>query len=198
VFDSSRYDNKLAFLNPLVPVPKLHPEAAFDNEEHFIFLFMMMEYELALQLIELHMLPIEFGSDVWLPVFGNLRELLGDVDFVHKAPSLRFIVTGMVAKNPPSAAELTIANAVYIIVYTMPKTAKLFRNGRSQAVRLPSEYRFAGSEVYVRRDPATGDVILSRRPDSWTDFFDLIKSIEVPKDFLADRKDAPPQKRRLF
>ena len=45
----------------------------------------------------------------------------------------------------------------------MPKTAKLFRNGRSQAVRLPSEYRFEGSEVFVRRDPATGDVILTCR-----------------------------------
>ena len=80
----------------------------------------------------------------------------------------------------------------------MAKTAKLFRNGRSQAVRLPSEYRFEGKEVYVRRDAATGDVILSRRPDSWTDFFGLMQTIEVPEDFLADRKDTPPQKRRLF
>jgi antitoxin VapB len=55
----------------------------------------------------------------------------------------------------------------------MTRTAKLFRNGRSQAVRLPADYRFEGSEVYVRRDPATGDVILSRRPESWEDFFEL-------------------------
>ncbi len=82
--------------------------------------------------------------------------------------------------------------------YTMPKTAKLFPNGRSQAVRLPSEYRFEGSEVYVRRDPASGDVILSRRPDSWAGFFDLMKTIEFPEDFLAERGDIPPQKRRLF
>jgi antitoxin VapB len=80
----------------------------------------------------------------------------------------------------------------------MPKTAKLFPNGRSQAVRLPSEYRFEGSEVYVRRDPASGDVILSRRPDSWAGFFDLMKTIEFPEDFLAERGDIPPQKRRLF
>jgi antitoxin VapB len=80
----------------------------------------------------------------------------------------------------------------------MAKTAKIFRNGRSQAVRLPVEYRFEGSEVYVRRDPATGDVILSRRPGSWKDFFELMKTVEVPEDFLADRKDTPPQKRRLF
>jgi antitoxin VapB len=80
----------------------------------------------------------------------------------------------------------------------MPHTAKLFRNGRSQAVRLPADFRFAGSEVYVRRDPATGDVILSRRPDSWQDFFDLVDSLDIPKDFMSKRGDAPPQKRKLF
>ena len=87
---------------------------------------------------------------------------------------------------------------VYIIIYTMPRTAKLFRNGRSQAVRLPSEYRFEGSEVFVRRDPATGDVILSRRPESWEGFFVFRDTVDVPQDFLSDRKDTPPQKRELF
>jgi antitoxin VapB len=84
------------------------------------------------------------------------------------------------------------------MIDTMSKTAKLFRNGRSQAVRLPVEFRFEGSEVYVRRDPGSGDVILSRRPETWGDIFALMKNIEVPEDFLADRKDSPPQKRRLF
>jgi antitoxin VapB len=86
------------------------------------------------------------------------------------------------------------------MIYTMLKTAKLFRNGRSQAVRLPAEYRFEGSEVYVRRDPATGDVVLSCRPESWEDLFERMNSIEVPEDFLADRKDKDtrPQKRKLF
>jgi antitoxin VapB len=80
----------------------------------------------------------------------------------------------------------------------MPRIAKLFRNGRSQAVRLPSEYRFEGSEVYIRRDPSTGDVVLSRRPESWEGFFELLKTIDVPRDFLSDRADRPPQKRDLF
>ena len=80
----------------------------------------------------------------------------------------------------------------------MPRTAKLFQNGRSQALRLPAEYRFEGSEVYIRRDSRTGDVILSRRPESWQDFFDLAERIGVPDDFLSDRGDLPPQKRRLF
>jgi antitoxin VapB len=80
----------------------------------------------------------------------------------------------------------------------MSQTAKLFRNGRSQAVRLPAEFRFAGSAVYVRRDPATGDVILSRRPDSWQDFFQLIDTLDIPDDFMSDRDVSPPQNRKLF
>jgi len=80
----------------------------------------------------------------------------------------------------------------------MARTAKLFRNGRSQAVRLPAEFRFEGSEVFVRQDPATGDVILSRRPDSWKSFFDLTDHAEMPKDFLTKRRDEAPQKRELL
>jgi antitoxin VapB len=79
----------------------------------------------------------------------------------------------------------------------MPRTAKLFRNGRSQAVRLPSEFRFEGSEVFIRQDPETGDVILSRRPDSWQSFFALTEEVEVPEDFMTERRDQPPQKRDL-
>jgi antitoxin VapB len=77
------------------------------------------------------------------------------------------------------------------------RTAKLFRNGRSQAVRLPADYRFPGSEVYIRRT-TSGDILLSRKPESWQDFFEMMKTIEVPEDFLADRKDTPPQTRDLF
>lgn len=80
----------------------------------------------------------------------------------------------------------------------MPRTAKLFRNGRSQALRLPAEYRFEGSEVYIRRDPKTGDVILSKRPESWHEFFDLADKASIPDDFMAKRDDKPPQKRKLF
>jgi antitoxin VapB len=78
------------------------------------------------------------------------------------------------------------------------RTAKLFRNGRSQAVRLPAEYRFEGSEVYVRRDRQTGYVILSRRPESWSEFFELLRALELPEDFLRERDDLPPQRRQLL
>ena len=43
----------------------------------------------------------------------------------------------------------------------MPITAKLFTTGRSQAVRLPMEFRFQGNEVFIRRDVNTGEVVLS-------------------------------------
>jgi len=81
----------------------------------------------------------------------------------------------------------------------MQRTAKLFRNGRSQAVRLPAEFRFEGTEVFIRRDPVTGDVVLSRRPHrSWKSFFALRDQTDIPEDFMAKRGDGPPQKRDLF
>lgn len=53
------------------------------------------------------------------------------------------------------------------------QTAKLFKNGRSQAVRLPKDFRFDGEEVYVRRE---GDsVVLSPKAaedDPWKDLFE--------------------------
>lgn len=79
----------------------------------------------------------------------------------------------------------------------MPATAKIFKNGRSQAVRLPAQFRFEGDEVFIRRDPTTGDVILSARPSSWDDFFEMAARTEVPADFLADRDRSPPQERDL-
>ena len=70
----------------------------------------------------------------------------------------------------------------------MTQKAKLFINGRSQAVRLPAAYRFEGQEVFIRRDPETGDVILSRRPQNWDSFFDALKKAEVPDDFLSEQE----------
>ncbi len=69
------------------------------------------------------------------------------------------------------------------------RTAKLFRNGASQAVRLPAEFRFEGSEVYATRDPLTGDVVLSQRPGarSWAGFFALMDTMHVPAEFMAER-----------
>ena len=52
----------------------------------------------------------------------------------------------------------------------MADTAKIFTSGRSQAVRLPKEYRFTGSEVYIKKEK--GKVILSEKPQkTWTEIF---------------------------
>lgn len=73
------------------------------------------------------------------------------------------------------------------------QTAKLFRNGRSQAVRLPAEFRFEGSEVSIRRDPVTGDVILSATNRNFSDFIAVRDRLleKVPAEdldeFLSDR-----------
>lgn len=82
----------------------------------------------------------------------------------------------------------------------MPQTAKLFTNGRSQAVRLPAEFRFEGTEVLIRRDPQTGDVILSRKPRDWESFFELVDELGLaPEDFLDEKERAtPPQNRDPF
>lgn len=80
----------------------------------------------------------------------------------------------------------------------MRHTAKLFMNGRSQAIRLPAAYRFDGDEVYIRRDPETGDVVISRKPGSWEEYFEMMDTIDVPDDFMADRDNDRPQERTFF
>ncbi len=80
----------------------------------------------------------------------------------------------------------------------MRHKAKLFMNGRSQAVRLPSIFRFNSKEVYIRKDPVTGDVILSRKPGSWDEFFKLMETIEVPEDYMNDRDNELPPEHELF
>lgn len=74
----------------------------------------------------------------------------------------------------------------------MTATAKLFMNGRSQAVRLPAEFRFEGTEVNIRRDPGTGDVVLSQKPQktgAWDEFFAALAAVDPNEleGFLEDR-----------
>ena len=74
--------------------------------------------------------------------------------------------------------------------------AKVFYSGRSQAVRIPAEFRFTTDEVYVRRDPQSGDLILSESPvKTWKEIFKALDEAGFPHDFLDDRDQEPPQKR---
>jgi len=76
----------------------------------------------------------------------------------------------------------------------MTQTAAVFKNGGSQAVRLPAAYRFATDSVYIRRDD-NGDVVLSTRPGTWDEFIEAVTGLDVPDDFLdpharqADERD---------
>jgi len=73
----------------------------------------------------------------------------------------------------------------------MGKPAKIFMNGRSQAVRLPKEYRFDCDEVYIETQ---GDkVIISAVQPDWDEFFNVVSVFD--DDFLAGREDLPPQER---
>ena len=84
------------------------------------------------------------------------------------------------------------------MVYTKTKRsvifldiAKLFKNGRSQAVRLPKEYRFEGSDVYVKKFE---DIVLLIPKDSkWTSLETSLNYFS--NDFLNDRKQPKIQNR---
>ena len=76
----------------------------------------------------------------------------------------------------------------------MPRTAKLFMNGRSQAIRLPADFRFSGNEVIIEKHGET--VTLRPKPCGWDNFF--ARASKVPDDFLKDRLDTPPEDRELF
>jgi antitoxin VapB len=73
----------------------------------------------------------------------------------------------------------------------MERTAKVFFTNRSQAVRLPKEFQFETSEVYIRR---VGDaVILSPKPASWSNY--LANGPIAPADFMVNVEDLPQQER---
>jgi antitoxin VapB len=83
----------------------------------------------------------------------------------------------------------------------MTQTAVLFKDGQGQAVRLPAEFRFDGTEVAIRKDEATGEVILSptHAPRaSWQEFFNRADGLTFPEDFLSDRDLQPATNRDLL
>ena len=70
---------------------------------------------------------------------------------------------------------------------------RIFTIGGDQAIRLPASCRFETSEVYVRHDPETGDVILSKHPPTWDGLIDAIHAVQQHDDFLnpAERSPSP-------
>ena len=73
----------------------------------------------------------------------------------------------------------------------MQRTAKIFLNNRSQAVRLPKDFQFNGSEVFIRRQGA--EVVLSPRPTGWDAY--LASGPVAPLDFMQGVEELPVQER---
>lgn len=74
------------------------------------------------------------------------------------------------------------------------KTAKLFRNGQSQAVRLPKEFRFEDDHVFVKK---SGNALVLLPTKNFWDT--LIHSLDkFTDDFMAERKQPKAQKREDF
>ncbi|HEY2468057.1 MAG TPA: type II toxin-antitoxin system VapB family antitoxin [Terracidiphilus sp.] len=72
----------------------------------------------------------------------------------------------------------------------MRKTARIFMNNRNQAVRLPKEFQFGTSEVFIRK---VGDeVILSPRPSDWSA---LAEGPFASPEFMEGVEDLPIQER---
>jgi antitoxin VapB len=75
----------------------------------------------------------------------------------------------------------------------MPRTAKIFMNNRSQAVRLPKDFQFRTGEVYIRKQ---GDeVVLSPRPADWSAY--LAESPKASPEFMEGVEDLPVQERNV-
>jgi len=78
----------------------------------------------------------------------------------------------------------------------MTMVAKVFQNGRSQAIRIPKEFRMEESEVYIEK---IGDTLIIKptKTDKWDSFFKTLDTIDTTN-FLDDRVQLPLQNRELF
>ena len=78
------------------------------------------------------------------------------------------------------------------------QTAKIFKSGGSQAVRLPASFRFDVDEVAIRRDALTGDVILSASRAPWTSWREFVERAEVlgPVTDASMERDQPAHQER--
>lgn len=72
--------------------------------------------------------------------------------------------------------------------------AKVFITGRSQAVRIPKEFRFDCDEVYIEQKG--GRIVLTPKPKNWDDYFTAGKRLS--EDYPDDIEDYPPEDREGF
>ncbi|MBW1659336.1 MAG: AbrB/MazE/SpoVT family DNA-binding domain-containing protein [Deltaproteobacteria bacterium] len=72
-------------------------------------------------------------------------------------------------------------------------TAKIFNNGRSQAVRLPKKYRFDGQEVFIKKVPG-GVVLLQKNSSIWDTWEENLNKYQEP--FMEDRNQPKSSQER--
>ncbi len=89
-----------------------------------------------------------------------------------------------------------ILNSIYYGIYHFKwrfkmQTARIFENGRSQAVRLPKEFRFSGKDVYIKK--IGNMVVLLPKDDPWAP---LINSLNQFTDDFMQSREQPPQDQR--
>lgn len=109
--------------------------------------------------------------------------------------------TALTDAGPICTWKLSLRPSLFsyiLFIYTFRrfsmKTAKLFRNGQSQAVRLPKEFRIEGTEVFIRK---CGNVVmLIPAHASWDNLFQGIRKFSP--DFMDERQQPSAQNREEF
>ena len=81
VLDTARNDEELSFFEIHDAVSHVNAELAFEDQEEFVFVLMVMPDELPRELHNLHMLAVELADDAWAPRFRKLFKLVGQVHF---------------------------------------------------------------------------------------------------------------------
>ncbi len=78
----------------------------------------------------------------------------------------------------------------------MTQLAKVFQNGRSQAIRIPKEFRVNTKEVYIEK---VGDslIIKPKKDNKWDVFFKMLEEVDTT-DFLSTREQPPLDNKDLF
>jgi virulence-associated protein VagC len=67
----------------------------------------------------------------------------------------------------------------------MTAIGKIVKTRKGEAVQLPPEFQFDCSEVWIQRDPRTFNLILTAKPDTWREFFELAEQTVIPASFMA-------------
>ena len=75
------------------------------------------------------------------------------------------------------------------------RTASLFRNGRNQAIRIPREFEFEGTEVVLRKE---GKRLIIEPALTKHPFFAFLEGLEPLNESLPEIEDLPPLDRELF